>query len=397
MIRRPILAAVAATGLVLAGPSVSAQDSGGVEWDGSFIEVPAGPQAGPVHVETSFQHKPERTVQVTIEVSGAPPSAACAMPEPVFGGTGTTPTPRFAADLSFGCNGTYLVTAEAVTTNDSALFPHDEATRSGSVSVAMPAPTVTGVHADGEGRSITVSWDDMRGAAPDLSGYVVERQIDGGPYTQVASPGSSDTSFVDGDLPAEGGEATYRVSSTRPSPERNLTSQSTATQATPFIEDPTAAGDGTTGDGTTGDGTTGDGGTSDGGTAPGGGTTPGPTTGSTDPSAPGGGTGTPSGRPDTSVRAPRLGITGSFLPPLLRPSVDSIDTPEIDEGFQEELPYGESEPGDEEAVLPDDEMASLFTDGAASRGMAIPVATALVLAVWAFHLRFLARASRPVD
>ena len=68
----------------------------------------------------------------------------------------------------------------------------------------------------------------------------------------------------------------------------------------------------------------------------------------------------------------------------------------IDGGFAGELPYDDSEPGEEDPVLPDDELASLFTDGAAGRGMAIPIATALVLAVWAFHLRFLARASRPI-
>ena len=69
-------------------------------------------------------------------------------------------------------------------------------------------------------------------------------------------------------------------------------------------------GDGTTGDGTSpggpGDGTTPD-------STPGGGTAPDPTA----PSTPG--AGGPS-RPGIGVRAPRLGITGTFLPPLLRPS-----------------------------------------------------------------------------
>ena len=95
------------------------------------------------------------------------------------------------------------------------------------------------------------------------------------------------------------------------------------------------------------------------------------------------------------MRIPRLGITGSFLPPLLRPSA-SVQVPTtVDDGFSDQLPYDASEPGEDDPVLPDDELASIFTDGAAGRGMAIPVATALVLAVWAFHLRFLARASRP--
>jgi hypothetical protein len=42
-------------------------------------------------------------------------------------------------------------------------------------------------------------------------------------------------------------------------------------------------------------------------------------------------------------------------------------------------------------------MASVYTEGNAGRGMVIPVATALVMALWAVHLRMLARASRPLD
>ena len=362
----------------------SRQDSGSAAWDGSVITLPGSPQEGLVHAEAYFKRDSDRTIVITLSASGAP-AAGCAMPSAVTGPSGSTPM-SFGTDFGFGCNGTYTITALAETTNDSQLFPHDEATRSGTVAVAMPAPTVTGVSASGDGREITVEWNDMRAAAADLTGYVVTRQIDDGSPVEVASLGADETTFVDTHLPAEGGDATYSVASTRPSyDQQRLTSQSTSSEATPFIADPNA---------TDGDGTT----SPDGGTTTGGGTTTPGTTGGSTSGATGGSTtsgGTTSG--GVSVRAPRLGISGAFLPPLLRPSVSVSPPTTEDGGFSEELPYGSSEPGGDEPVLPDDELASAFSDGAAGRGMAIPVATALVLAVWAFHLRFLARASRPVD
>jgi hypothetical protein len=379
------LAAAAAAGLVLVGPSVQAQDSGSA-WNGSTISLPSSEQAAGVHVEARFVRTPSRTIRITIHADGTPP-VGCTMPIDVTSGPAPTPA-TWAADLDFGCNGTYTITATADTTDDAQPFrPHSSSSLAGTVMVGMPAPTVTGVTATGEGRAITVTWNDMRTAAMDLSGYIVTRQIDGGPEVEVASLGPDETAFVDSELPPEGGEATYRVSSTRPAPERRLTSQSSSSGATTFLADPTTdPGDGTTdpGDGTTdpGDGTMP-------GTTPGDGT-PSTTPGATDPG------GTP-GRPNPTVRAPRLGISGSFLPPLLRPSLSLQPPTTADEGFSEELPYGDQEPGAEDPVLPDDELASAFSGGAAGRGMAIPVATALVLAVWAFHLRFLARASRPLD
>jgi hypothetical protein len=387
------LAAAAAAALVLAGPSVQAQDSGSSAWDGSTITVPASSSSGSVHVEARFVRNPSRSVRITVHTDGQPP-AGCVVP--VDAGSGPAPTPAtWSTELGFGCNGTYTITATARTTDDSPLRSADSASRATTVAIAMPAPTVTGVLATSEGRAITVTWNDMRAAAIDLSGYVVTRQVGSGPEVEVATVGPDQTAFVDDALPPEGGEATYSVASTRPSPERRLTSQSTSSEATPFVADPsqTDPGDGTTDPGTTdpGDGTTP-------GTTPGGGTP-----GAQGPGTPGapGAPGTPGagagGRPGASVRAPRLGISGSFLPPLLRPSLSLQPPTTADEGFSEELPYGDQEPGAEDPVLPDDELASAFSGGAAGRGMAIPVATALVLAVWAFHLRFLARASRPLD
>ncbi len=100
---------------------------------------------------------------------------------------------------------------------------------------------------------------------------------------------------------------------------------------------------------------------------------------------------TTSRRPAGTVRVPRTGTpSGSFFPPLLSPP-----TPE-EPGFSEELPFeDEEEPGEAEAVLPDEDQASGPFEAAPGRGLMVPAATGLVLAVWAMHLRFLARAAKP--
>lgn len=380
-IRLTSLAIVSAAAMLLVAPTVRAQDSGSTDWEGSSLTMPTFTEVGSVDATAYFTRNPPRTVDVTVDVVGSP-MADCALPTPVTS-SGQTPV-TVPAYLVFECNGSYTVTARAVTT-DNRILPRDEATRSGTISVAMPAPTVTGVSATADGRSITVVWDDMRPAAKDLSGYVVERQVGDGSFTEVATPTPEVTSFFDESLPEEAGEAIYRVSSTRPSPDGTRVSAASSTEATPFVAapaPPTTVGDGTT----PGPGTT-----------PGGGTDPGgdPAPGGPAPGDPGTtGSSTPGGSPSGSVRVPRLGISGSFLPPLLRPSASQVPTT-VDDGFSDRLPYGDVEPGEDDPVLPEDELASIFTEGGAGRGMAIPVATALVLAVWAFHLRFLARASRP--
>ena len=393
--RLALVALSSAAALLLVSPAVRAQDSNGAAWSGSTLTMPEASDVGFVSVKAEFTRNPPRDVNLLIKVMGAP-AEECSPIGPFTGAGRAGPTPAsLAAELSFECNGVYTVTATAHTTDNTFLSP-DSASLSRTLAVSMPAPTVTGITATSEGRSITVLWDDMRSAAKDLSGYIVERSISNGGYVEVATAGNHQVSFVDNDLPSDGGQATYRVSSTRPSPAGTRVSAASNSTATPFTAAPApppTAGDG---DGTTpgstppGDGTT-----------PGAGTTPGdgsvPDDGAT-PAEPGPDTGTTGGRPaGGSVRVPRLGITGAFLPPLLRPSATVQPPTTIDDGFSDRLPYSdnESEPGEDDAVLPDDELASIFTDGAAGRGMAIPVATALVLAVWAFHLRFLARASRP--
>ena len=241
-----------------------------------------------------------------------------------------------------------------------------------NIAVRLPAPTVSNVVATAEGRTVTVSWDDMRGIAPDLSGYRVERSIDGGPFEAIATVGPDVQSATDSELPDEGGEASYQVIATRPFVADASPSNVAATE---FDAAP-AGGDGGAGDDGGTDGT-GGGGTGD--TGGSGGTTSRPRTGRI----------TTGGRPTGGITVPRVGTPSrNFFPPLLAPPV-------IDTGFDPELPFEEREPGEESPVLPDELASDDVGERLPGRGLVVPVATGLVLAVWALHLRFLARASQP--
>jgi len=228
----------------------------------------------------------------------------------------------------------------------------------------------------------------MTAVAPDLSGYTVERKLGDGSFASVSNLDSGTTSYLDTDLPPEGGDATYRIRSTRPSPSGEKVSAASADAPAAFAAVPTTTTD-TTGAGGSGSAAVGSGGSSgsgatgssSGGSAQSWLATHGLQSASSGGSAPG-------------VGPPRV-FSGTFLPPLLRPASQTVSTTTtLDTGFNESLPY---ERGAENPVLPKDAMASIVTDGRGGRGMAIPVATALVLAIWAVHLRMLARAARPLD
>ncbi len=344
-------------------------------WDGSTLD------AGPTNVTSSaytlsgtFRHSPNRQIQVRVSATPAG-SGACAI-APVA--LATAPTPRtFNVTLSIPCNGTYSLIATATTTDNNAFFPSDSASLNRSVSVAAPAPTVTGVSAEGSGRLVAVTWDDMTQVVPDVSGYIVQRETSDGSFENLTDVGATTRSYTDNDLPDEGGDIAYRVLSTRSSPNGQQVSAASSAATTQYDAAPrpttTTGSSGTTGG-------SGDGGTS---------ATPGD--GSTSDGTPGG---TPGGTP-SGVSAPRV-YSGTFLPPLLRPATQTLSPPTTaDTGFDESLPY---EPGSKDAELPRGEsLASIDTPGQAGRGLVIPVATALVLAIWAVHLRMLARAARPID
>jgi hypothetical protein len=94
--------------------------------------------------------------------------------------------------------------------------------------------------------------------------------------------------------------------------------------------------------------------------------------------------------PPVTTSRPRTGGGGSnghVAPPGTAPSTT------IDDGFDETLDYSDLEEGDEDAHIPDDASSFLDfgSDGGAGQAILVPFAIAECLAVWAFHLRILAR------
>jgi len=379
MRRRPALA-VAATGLgslLLLAPAAQGQDSVGPGWTQSSTTVSGTSVAGRMQRDGYYlSSQGFQPYQVTVSASVGRPSGladACAVP-PVASLGSELSRVDFSHTFDFECNGTYPVTVvgTANANGGSATFVR-------SMTVAMPAPAVTGVEAARTSTGVTVTWDDMTATAKDLTGYEVHRKAGDGKFTRLAEIDDPATiSYADGDLPAGETDLSYRVISLR-----------AGTGASPYTDDSETSID-----------------TTDPPTAPSGPADPGdpggPSGSGGDPTQPGtsggtsGGTGGSSGgRPASGrVQVPRLGITGTFLPPLLQPRVSPVrsTTPTtVDDGYQDALPY---EAG-EDPSLEGDESASMVLETAAGRGLAIPIATGLVLAVWALHLRYLARAATP--
>ncbi|MFZ6003587.1 MAG: hypothetical protein ACOYXM_06590 [Actinomycetota bacterium] len=382
--KRRSLAALCATVVVLliaGSPALAGESISGGRWAGSALDPgPTAVDVGSYNLSGTFRRDINRSVQVTLSASPAG-TGACGI-EPTVLPPGTTPR-GFAANVPIPCNGIYTLAATAVTTDNNAVFPEETATLDRQVAVSAPAPQVTGVEASAQGRTITVIWNDMLPEAPDLAGYVVERSINGSAFEEVAATNPDELFYDDSDLPSSKGTATYRVLAVRPSPDGDKVSVASEEAATPFVAAPRTGGSGGDGGSDGGSGTDGSGSDGGSGGSDGGG-------GGSDGSGAGG-----SSKP--RVSAPRV-FSGTFLPPLLRPVSQTVTTPTtLDTGYDESLPYARrSGGGDDEPALASESTSSILTDGKPGRGMVIPVATSLVLAIWAIHLRMLARAARPV-
>ncbi len=368
MRRLPAVVLAVLVGLVLvAAPASAGESIDSGQFAGSRLDPQPGPSAtGEVRVTGRIRSA--IAIWISLQVSITPSEGGCEVPAPAPTDRGPNPHP-IAVSFSAACNGIYLVQARG-TTNWGDVASLDQA-----IVVSMPAPTVTGVTAAADGRRVTVTWSDMRAAAPDLSGYVVERSVNGGDFSPVATVDAAEQSAVDATLPPEGGDAAYRVLATRPAPDGTKVSAAGIPAATRYeaapidpvtgepVPDPPAGPSGST-DGRSG--------------------------------GPAGAGGRVGSAAPGAVTRPRVGLGGTFFPPLRRPTpLPGSTTPTTtDDGYAETLPYDEQgDPADGD--VSGDELAAIRTDGETGRSMVIPVATALVLAVWALHLRVLTRAARP--
>ncbi len=408
MSRRWSLAAVAAGGLLTIIPAVATgapSDWAGSEFRSSGPTATATPNIDATFVRLFTRTSPATRQVVASTTVTAPSDLPTECPPPVVGTTavisnGSNHGTR--AQLTTSCNGSYSASVTA-RLQERTCSPApigcgpwrersgDSFTVTGTVDVGAPAPPPTAVTATAapdpaDDRSVVVGWTPPAGPPPDFLGYRVERVSASGTTVVLADVGRDTTSYTDLNPPAEGGVTTYRVYSRRRAPGGEVASPASSATAE-VTPDPTAPGPDTDGGTDGGSGGTGTGGTGTGGGSGGTGTGGTGTDGGSGGTGSGtGGTGS-GGRPAGSVRVPRVGTPSrNFFPPLL--------SPPRDEGFDEELPFDDAEPGGEDAVLPDD-LASGPYDGGPGRGLMIPFATGMVLAVWAFHLRFLAGAAAP--
>ncbi len=246
------------------------------------------------------------------------------------------------------CNGVYQATV--VATADSG---EQGSLNSNGRTVSLQPRAPSGVEAvPGATGGVTLSWEAPDNAA-DFLGYRLQRSVGDGPFTPFGPDLLEETSFEDTDIPDGATAVDYKVASVRQgaSDGTTVTALSGSTAVTLPSTEPVPPGTTTSlvpGD-QAGDGA----GPSDGGT---------------------GASRSASGRSVTP--------TTQFLPDI---------------GRAEDDPLGDTEEGDENPVLPDDEFASgtvlqnFEDDDGDRRALMVPVAIGSVLLVWAMHLRFLAR------
>jgi hypothetical protein len=382
-VRRWIAGAAAGLGLLLAAPVARAD---GPQWNGSRLTTPTAVGSESFVITAQFvrtQTLTGGTLYTTTNFTtpsgllpqcGAPGTTALST---AWEGAPDKPNAyNTSATHSVECNGTYSF--EVVATFKRPLQPDDVKKLPGTITVAAPPPDVETVNHEIQGSSVALSWSPVSNKPADFTGYRIERQDASGTYTTIGTAGPNSTTFTDTSPPPEGGEVVYRVRALRSGPNGDIPSEGGGRES---VDVPVATS--TTAPGTDGGATTG--GATDGATA---GADGGATTGGTSGGTTGGATSTPRfstsrGRTGVGTRAPRLGVdSGSGSGLLLEPP---------DEGFDEEIDYGElpGEDGEEAGDL------EVFDEGT-GRGLAVPIGIGAVLAGWGLHLFFLARAARPV-
>jgi hypothetical protein len=292
-----------------------------------------------------------------------------------------------SASAAVTCNGRYPILIDGQMINKGNKKPIDPGAQlDPTVEVKMRPANVPSAHAAfGDGK-VAISWDAVEDKTPDFLGYQVQIAKDDSWVTVDDGETQRDSTFLLVDAPAAGTDAVYRVRARRDGPDGDVYSADAAetdkvtiptTSTTTPGSPPATNPDGTPNPGGGTGGSTGTGGTAGPGTGSGSGSTPHKGR-SFDPLTP--------GIVGVGTKAPRVGIpvTGNVSGLLTDP----------DSGYADTLDYGDQQlAGGED----DSDGLSSFTyeDGGNGRGMAVPVATGLVLAAWAFHFRYLARAAKP--
>ncbi|HEY9555492.1 MAG TPA: hypothetical protein VIR58_02090, partial [Acidimicrobiales bacterium] len=274
MIRRLAIGVASVASLLLAVAPLARAESiaDGQPWGGTSVTPPGvlvDPASTQITVQGVLKSNGAPVPRASISVTPTGP-AGCPAPEAQAASVGgdviaserpfSTGPFTFPANL---CNGTYQLTVRIqpagvlVTT----------------ATLMRPAPVVSGVKAVAMGRTVRVEWTPVPSSeALDVAGYVVERKVGSGEFTEVGSVSADTDSIKDSELPDEAGTVTYRVKSLRPGGNGSVVMSAASSEAaTPFAGVPGSDGDG---DGSTGGDADGDG-TPDGGTADGGAGAPG--------------------------------------------------------------------------------------------------------------------------
>ncbi len=371
-LRRLLVAAgtVIVSTTVLVGPAAAADRGLIVELDGpGATETSSSPSVtGRVKAGDALLNlTPPQVQTITLRVvpAGGGPAVAS-----------TTQSPNREAPVSFSWtpsiprNGNYRIEASASGTATLGLAnASGDATRDFAVAAPPKPPQQVSAVVNPDG-SVTVSW--ARNTEADMLGYRVFRMDPGlgtfyqvGPKDGIAHTACATRCELRDDSTATlGGDYGYQVLAFRAGPSQPLASAPSKTVSA-SVPVPTT-------------------------TMP-----PG------DPAAPGAAPGAP---PVTkpalgSARGPAISNFLAAQPPAKPPPPPKVlEAP--DTGFSRELPFGaipdtEEEPGEEEAVIPEDAEEIMGEDAVSQGQPLVPVAAGLILLVIAGHLRLFMSRSRP--
>jgi hypothetical protein len=341
------------------------------QWTGTTVGADGSSVKGDLRWRANLSQTTADRFEVRLPITeSAPSQESCPTPDP------TSPTTfhvdakpgqqaqsfvgAFTRGLDVACNGRYMTQAVVLVHWSWQSVEGSDTWRSQvfEVTVANSAGTPRELSADraDDGR-VRLGWTAPSQREPhDFLGYAVDRIDEDGTVTRLAS-GTSTTGLTD--TAADPDQALeYRVVTLREGPGGPGTTPIESEPATAGVEGPAEPEPSPT--------------TTEAGSAE-----------VTDGRSQGGG-----GAPD--VRRPR---TGSSRPRI--GSAPSVTPTTVDTGFDESLPFDPDRMvGPRDAVTPDDEFASLIFDEPEGAGLAVPAATAAVLAVWAMHLHHLNRLAR---